>query len=122
MSVTTETFNPDGLLAGDFPVISEGATLLSGESVVRGALLGKVTASGKLVLSLSASADGSETPYAIAAATVDASAADAAIPVYLSGEFDSSKVTFGTGHTAASVKDGLRAVGIYLKTNTLDAV
>jgi hypothetical protein len=120
--MVTETFTPDGLLVGSFPVVTDKLTLVSGQNVVRGEVLGKITTGGKLAASLSAATDGSETPYAIAAEAVDASGGDASIAVYLSGEFDSDKLTIGTAHTAASIKDGLRALGIYLKTNTVDAV
>jgi hypothetical protein len=113
---TETTYTPDNLIAGNFPLVTDTGTLLSGESVVRGELLGKITSGGKLAVSLSASSDGSETPYCIAAETVDASAADAPIAYYLTGEFNIAAMTFGTGHTAASVKDGLRALGIFLKT------
>ena len=213
VSHSTETFTPDSLIGGDFPLITRDYTLLTGQSVVRGAVLGKVTldvdadvtadggntgdgvftlaasnevgpdaktgdyivtciaaatdggrfqvvdpdgnalgdalvgtaftsdhinftiadgatdfavgdfftvsvaaGSGKLVLSLSAAKDGSNVPYAIAAATVDASAADKGISVYLSGEFNEDALTLGTGHTVASIRDGFRDKGIHLKS------
>jgi len=105
----------DNLIAGDYPRVTEVGTLLSGETVDRGDLLGKVTASGKYVLSLAASTDGSEVPVAIASDTADASLGDVPVTLYLSGEFSEDHVGFGTGHTAASVRDGLRALNIYLK-------
>lgn len=39
----TETFTPDKLLAGDYPAVTDIITILSGQNLVRGALLGKVT-------------------------------------------------------------------------------
>jgi hypothetical protein len=113
---TTTTYTPDNLIAGNFPIITDTGTLVSGESVVRGEVLGKITTGGKLAASLLASDDGSETPDCIAAETVDASSADKPIAVYLTGEFNSAAMTIGTGHTAASIKDGLRGKGIFLKT------
>lgn len=113
----TETYTSDNLIAGDHPCVTEEVTVLSGQNLVRGSLLGKVTASEKVVLSLAASGDGSEAPYAVLAEDVDASAADAKGVAYLSGEFNEDDVTFGTGHTAASVRAGLRDLSIYLKSS-----
>ncbi len=113
---TQEVFTPDSLIAGNFPVVSEAITLITGQNLTRGALLGKITASGKYNLSLSAAVDGSETPVAILAKDTDATAADVETVAYEAGEFNDNAITFGTAHTAASVKAGLRDLNIYLKT------
>lgn len=105
----------DNLIVGEDTVTDSGV-LIAGQNLARGALLGKITASGKLTLSLSASTDGSEVPYAILNEATDATAADKVCPIILSGEVNDGSVTFGTGHTAASTKDGLRSEGIFLKT------
>ena len=115
-SKTTEAFNPDRLIAGDYPVVTGNVTIESGQNLTRGALLGRVTAGGEYKLSLSGAADGSEVPRAILAEDVDASAAAKIGPAYLSGEFNEDQITFGTAHTAASVADGLRDLNIYLKS------
>lgn len=115
---TVGTYAPDKLIAGDFPQNFKKVTIAAGQSLTRGALIGKITASGKFTLSAAAAADGSEVPTAILVDDVDATAADAEGMAYLSGTFDASAVTFGAGHTAASVEDTLRDVGIYL-TNTV---
>lgn len=73
----------------------------------------RVTADGKLLLSLAAAVDGSEDVYAILGEDVDATSADKEATVYLSGEFRAAGLTFGTGHTAASTRDAARALGIY---------
>lgn len=112
-----ETFNYDNLIAGDNVfLVTEPVTILAGQNLARGALLGRITASGKYISSLSAAADGSQTPTAILAETIDATAADKAAIVYLAGEFNENKVLFGTGHTIASTKAGLRDNNIYLKS------
>lgn len=110
------TYSPDRLLAGDHPIITRSGTLISGQNLARGALLGRITSGGKLTLSLSAAADGSQTPVAILAEDCDASAADKACAFYEAGEFDASAVTFGASHTVASTIDALAARSIYLKT------
>lgn len=116
LGVTQQSLTPDRLIAGSFPIVTEAITLITGQNLSRGALLGKITASGKYTLSLSAAVDGSQTPVAILAKDTDATAADVETVAYLSGEFNDNAVTFGTAHTAASTKDGLRDLGIYLKT------
>lgn len=113
-SFSSTTFTPDGLLAGEMPIKSEGITLLSGQNLARGAVLGKITASGKYTLSVAAAVDGSQTPDCVLAEATDASLADKATVAYFAGGFDSSKLTLGAGHTAASIKEGLRAKDIHL--------
>lgn len=114
----TESYTPDRLHAGDFPIRTLDVTIASGQNLTRGALLGKITASGKYVLSLAAAADGSEVPSAILAEDVDASAGDKQGIVYVSGDFNENAITYGTGHTADSVRAGLRDLNIYLHKPT----
>jgi predicted small secreted protein len=74
----------EGRYAGEF-VVSEGngkisretITVLSGETLEAGAVLGKVTASGKYKVLDPAAVDGSEAAAGILYDAVDASAADA---------------------------------------------
>lgn len=72
-------------------------------------------ASGKYIKSLAAATDGSQTPVAVLAEDADASSGDVTTVAYISGEFNSNAMTFGTGHTAASAKDALQALNIYLR-------
>ena len=114
-SFKTDTFTPDRLIAQNAHLlIHEPIVLLSGQNCLRGTLLGKITATGKCVKSLSASSDGSQTPVAILAEDTDASLADKATVAYFRGDFDASAVIFGTAHTAASTKAGLRTNNIEL--------
>lgn len=108
------TFAPDLLIGGDHPIRTIGVTILSGQNLLRGALLGKITASGKYILSLSAAVDGSQTPVGILGEDVNATAGDAVSFEYVAGDFNSRKVIFGTGHTIASVREALHARSIYL--------
>ena len=60
---TEGTYAPDKLIAGNAHLlVGRKVTIISGQNLVRGAVLGKITASGKYNLSLSAAADGSQTP------------------------------------------------------------
>ncbi len=110
-----ETYTPDNLLAGDYPVVTDIVVILTGEVLARGAVLGKITASGKHILCDSAAVDGSAVPVAILAEAVDATAADVNAEVYLSGAFNEAGVTVAAGDTADTVRAALRDVNIYLK-------
>ena len=113
----SETYTPDNLVAGTTQLVTDSVTIASGENIVRGAVLGKVTADGKFKVSLAAANDGSETANVIAAQDADASEGDVTnVVVYIKGEFNANALTFGTGHDAASVKPQLRDVGIYIKS------
>lgn len=106
------TFTDDNLHAGDFPIRTRKVTLVAG-TYVRGALLGQITTGGKYNLSLSAASDGSQTPKAVLAEDL-VLAADGDAIIYISGDFNQHVMTFGTGHTADSVREGLRDLNIYL--------
>jgi hypothetical protein len=107
------TYTPDRLFDRD--TVTRVKTIASGAGILaRGTLLGKITASGKYVKSLTASADGSEVPDAILLEAVDATAADVNAAVAIAGQFGVGGVVFGAAHTAASVEAVLRTKDIYL--------
>lgn len=112
--ISSANFTPDLLIAGDHPLRFVEVTIISGQNRVRGDLLGKITTGGKCNLSLAAASDGSQTPYAILVEDVNATAGDKKGMAYIAGDFNANQVTFGTGHTAASVRDALAAKSIYL--------
>lgn len=114
--IAADAFIPDQLIAGPHQVVTDTVTIASGQVIARGAVLGMITASGKYVLALSASADGSQTPSAIAADFVDASAGDALGGVYIAGEFNGNALVLGTGITLAAAKAAFRPQSIYVKT------
>ncbi|MFA6020867.1 MAG: head decoration protein [Rhodospirillales bacterium] len=114
--VSADALVPDSLLAGDFDIVSGSVTLISGQNLARGSVLGIITASNKATLSLAASADGSQVPNCILADDVDASGGDAVAPIYKTGEFNEAALTIGTGHTAASIRETLRGNSIFLKS------
>ena len=108
-------YTPDRLFAGELQRVDRKITIISGQTIKRGYVLGKITASGEYNWSVSTAGDGSQTPVAIAAEDVDASGGDKEGLIYETGEFDQDRITLGTGHTVASVRDGLRDLGIHLK-------
>lgn len=110
----TETFTPENLLAGGTQEISETATVLDGQTLALGEIVGKITASGKLKALNTAGSDGSETPYGILAAAAAPVGADLTTLVYIKGEFRINAVTSATS-TPVLQKPNLRLLGIYLK-------
>ncbi len=110
-----ETLNHDNLLASDYPAVTDIRTIVSGQNLSRGAVLGKITASGKYTLCDSTAVDGSENPVCILAEDCDASDADATAVVFLSGSFNEGQLTFGGADTADDHRDALRDLNIYLK-------
>lgn len=113
-SHSSQAYTPDQLIAGTLPLVSRQITLDSGQDLTRGAVLGKITAGGNYTLSLAASGDGSQTPDAVLAEDCDASGGDKVTVAYFRGDFNENQVTIGTGHTADSIREGLRAKGIWL--------
>ena len=110
-------YKPCNLIAGEYPRIERIITIASGSALTKGSVLGRVTASGKFILSESDTTDGSETPDAILAEDVDTSAEDKQAVVYFSGEFNENALTLGTGHTLESIRAGLRSKSIFLRSN-----
>lgn len=114
--VTTEgTYTPDRLFAGEFPVSTRKVTIASGANLVRGAVLGLITASGKYKLSASASNDGSEAPDCVLLTDAAAAGGDKEALVAFTGEFNEAALTLGAGHSIASIRQGLRQRGLFLK-------
>ena len=108
----------DNLFSGSAAkVVTDVGTLVSGQNVARGTVLGRITASGKLTKVLSTATDGSQAPFAVAADAVDAAAGDQPIPIYLSGEFNQAALTFGGTDTAATHMVAARNIGIFFKKN-----
>lgn len=112
---SSDSFSPDKLLAGNSHLlVTRQITLISGQNLTRGAVLGKITASGKYNLSLSAAGDGSQTPDLILAEDTDASDGDVVTIAYERGDFNQNALTLGTAHTVDSIREGLRDKGITL--------
>lgn len=107
------TWAPKQLLAdGDYT--TRKVTILSGQNLKAGAVIGKITASGKYILSLSAASDGSQTPDFVLGQDADASAGDVEALAFETGQFNASALTLGTAHTISSIREGLRVKGILI--------
>jgi len=114
-SFSETTYDPDRLIAGEADdLVSEKVTIAAGADLTRGAILGKITASGKYALCDKAAVDGSENPVAVLAEDAAAASADAEGLIYLAGQFNESAITLAAGTAVADVKDALRDLNIYL--------
>lgn len=107
-------YDPNDIIADAKNLFTRSVILVSGQNVIRGTVLGKITTGGKYNKSLSAAEDGSAVPVAIAAQDMDASGGDKTIMVFLRGDFKASKLTYGTAHTKATLFEALAARGICL--------
>ena len=88
-------------------------------TMLRGTLMGKITASGKYIPSLNGAVDGSEVAVAILAEEIVSAGADHVVNLYKAGSFNSTGVTFGTGQTVANTKDDLHNVSIEITNGVL---
>lgn len=110
------TFTPDNLFAGHVqPVVVGIETILSGNTLTRGTVLGQVTASGKMVAVDNSLSNGAQIVYCVLAEDTDASAGDVDAQVYYTGEFNERALTFGDDDTAADHKVNARKLGIFFK-------
>ena len=112
-----ETYTPDKLLAGnEFPALTKSITILSGQNLKRGSVLGIITATGKGQLLDKAENDGQNTAKYILAFDVDASSADAPGVVYETGIFNPDALIFAEGTVVADAEADLRARSIFLRS------
>lgn len=110
-----QTYTPDHLSAGAFPVVIDTAVISAGQKLKRGAVLGQVKASGEYVLCKSAATDGSEAPKAILDQATDASQGALVAPVRLTGEVLASQLTLGEGLSMVQAKAALRALCLFIR-------
>ena len=111
----TDTFSPDRLIAGNTQLVSETCMLASGQNLIRGSVVGRISTSGKMTLSTATATDGSQIPYGVLVDDFNASLADTQCGVYVKGEFNQAALTLGAGQTVAAIHDGLRDAGLFLK-------
>lgn len=91
-------------------------TLITGQKLSAGTVLGKITASGKFTILAPAASDGSQTAAAILHDNVDATAADKSATVLVrDAEVNTAELTFPVGITApqrAAALASLAAAGV----------
>jgi hypothetical protein len=70
----------------------------------------------KYKLAATAATDGSHIPRGILVESIDATAADKLASMYRTGEFNQAALTYGTGHTADTVRPILAELGMFLRS------
>ncbi|MFY0638702.1 head decoration protein [Maricaulis maris] len=113
-SATAET----PLDLNDILVSTEGqftatVTIENGQNLSAGAVLGEITGSD-WTLSATGAGDGSEVASAVLAEDCDASGGAKSAIVYFAGRFNANRLTFGTGHTADSLRQDFAQRGLFL--------
>lgn len=93
--VNTQENSQVQLFAGDFPRVTKPITIVSGSGqLVKGTVLGKVTASGKYAPYSDANSDGTETAKLILAEDPDdATSADVNSVAFAAGHFNEAALT-----------------------------
>lgn len=119
---TEGTYTPDNLVADDFPIMTDTVTIKAGQNLARGAVLGRITASGEYILSVTPAAvgnEGSEVPRRVLLHDTDASGAAKKAPAAQTGAFNSRSLTFGSGHSASTTatRDALADAGIFIRSS-----
>jgi hypothetical protein len=109
----TGTQTPDNLVLGGYPLVTYDETIISGQDVVRGTVMGRITASGKLTACDHTASDGSQTPYAVMAEDCDASTADTNCGAYVAGYFVEGSLTFGGTSDIDDLKVAMRGANLY---------
>lgn len=116
--VSSEIFIPDQLIAGNLKLVTQNYIVASGAGVVtRGTPMGVVTATGKVIPSVSTAVDGSEKPVGLLVDITDATAVDQSCGLYVMGEFNSNVISavMGASWTIPTLMAALPS-GIFIKT------
>ena len=89
--VGTQTIVP--LFAGDLDVITEEGILDTG-ALAKYTVVGKITATGKVVVLTPGASDGSEKAYGILTQAADATSADVRVGLYIGGFFNDAALVW----------------------------
>jgi hypothetical protein len=112
MAIKTEgVYGAEFLLGDEHTMSCDKGTLISGQNLIVGTVLGKITASGKYTLHNNAATDGSEIASAILRNSTDASTADKPCTVVTRlAEVAGAKLIFKTGITAPNKAAAITAL------------
>ena len=91
------TYTPVELFAGDADVVTEEETVVLGQNLAKLTVVGKVTATNKLVAWDPAAVDGSQVAYGILTQAANAVAADVNLGVYTGGFFNHAALVWPVG-------------------------
>ena len=106
------TFDPTSLIADDLDLQHRQIIVLSGQGVLlRGTVVGVVTASGKAIKSVRTAVDGSQTPTGVLSDDIDATSADVTCNEYETGVFAFEKMIVDASWSFAQLDAAFRARG-----------
>lgn len=103
------------------PIITEQATLLSGQNLAALTAVGRVTASGKIRAAVKTAEDGSQVVIGFTVQAVHADGADADCPIYKGGRINKTIATIDASYTAADIAGMFDRTAITLETPTQSA-
>ena len=107
------------LIPGKRPVYNS-FMIGGGQQLLIGSVLGKITATGALVLCAAAAGDGSQNPFAVCPENIftfdEAGEPEAKFTsVIVEGFFNSTALRFGAGYTFAALRDAMAARGLHAR-------
>jgi len=112
----SETYTPNSLKAGDFPIVTDSITI-GAASLTVGAVLGISVGGNFFHCDKSETVSGVAVPKAVLLEACDASSAPVPnVPVQLTGEVNANVLTCASGTAIADVKEKMREVGLFVKT------
>ncbi len=109
------TYVPDQLIAGNLQLVTDTVDIGGADPLVRGTILGQITATGVYVLSVKTATDGSETPCAVLVDNVSPAGATVRGGIYELGIFNQNRITFDSSWTVPELKNALRPFSIFLR-------
>lgn len=101
---STDAFTPEQFILSEMDVATESVTILSGQVLAARTVVGRVTASGKIVICDPAASDGSQNALGILVNAIDATGADKAGSIYIGGNFNRSLCVWHAGFTTDVLK------------------
>lgn len=96
----------EDLFAGSGEIRTQTCVFASGADIVKWSVVGRITASGKLVLCDLTANDGSEVPVGIAVESANSASADANGNIYVSGDFNIARLVFDASFDTDAKKIG----------------
>lgn len=114
-SSSYEEYTPDSFIVGGLIAFKE-ATLTTGQNLTKGTVVGRVAATGNLVISVQSATDGSQNPIGALNHDCDATAAAQSCMVVTGGDLNKSQVTFDASWSAVQQQAAFDRTPINLVT------
>lgn len=102
--------SPTPLFAGDADVVTEEAILDTG-NLAKYTVVGRVTATGKIIACDPAAVDGSQTPIGILTQAADATAADKRVAIFTAGFFNHAALVWAAATNTLALRQAAFRAG-----------